>query len=227
MSLPRDVVAWFAEPAHWSGPEGVVARLTEHVALSALSLTLACAVAVPLGIWLGHTGRGGFVALTVANVGRAVPTFALLAIFSLTALGFGNRSVVLALVLFGIPPVLANVYAGMRGVDRDTVEAARGMGMTGWQTVRRVEVPLATPLVLTGVRVAAIQIVATLTIAALVAGPGLGRIISRGFGTQDDAELVAGALLVVALSLLVEGAFALLQRRLTRRVAPASATGEP
>lgn len=216
MSLLADVLAWFGEPAHWSGPDGAWVRLVEHVTLSAVALALAVAVAVPLGLWLGHRGRGGFLALAVTNVGRAVPTFALLAVFSLTWLGFGNRSVVLALVLFGIPPILANTYSGMRGVDRETVEAARGMGLTGAQTVRRVELPLAAPLLLTGVRLAAVQIVATLTIAALVAGPGLGRIVSRGVGTQDDAETVAGALLVVVLALAVDAAFGLVVRRVRR-----------
>ncbi|MCU1675698.1 MAG: transporter permease, partial [Frankiales bacterium] len=205
---------WLTTSDHWAGEEGVAARIYQHLTLSALSLALACAVAVPLALWLGHVGRGGFLAISVTNIGRAVPTFALLSIFSLSWLGYGNRSVVLALVLFGIPPILTNAYAGIRDVDADVVEAARGLGMTGPQVLRGVELPLALPLVLTGVRLAAIQIVATLTIAALVAGPGLGRIISQGFGTHNTGETVAGALLVVALAVLVETAFAVVQRRL-------------
>jgi osmoprotectant transport system permease protein len=169
-------------------------------------------VALPIAMWLGHVKRGGFLAVNVSNVGRAVPTFAVLTLLALTSLGVSNRSVVLALVLFGIPPVLTNAYVGIREVDGQAVEAARGMGMTALQQLRRVELPLAVPLVLNGIRLAAVQIIATMTIAALVSGPGLGRIIQEGFATQDKPELEAGALLVVVLALLVEGGFALLQR---------------
>ena len=215
MSVLEATFRWLTTAAHWRGPEGVTQRVLEHIELSALSLALACAVAVPLALWLGHIGRGGFLAIAVTNVGRAIPTFALLSVFSLTALGFGNRSVVLALVLFGVPPVLTNAYTGLRDVDADVVEAARGIGMTGPQVLRRVELPLALPLVINGIRLAAVQIIATLTIAALVAGPGLGRIISEGFGTHDTGEIVAGALLIVVLAVGVEGLFVLLQRRLS------------
>jgi osmoprotectant transport system permease protein len=147
-------------------------------------------------------------------VGRAVPTYALLSVFSLTWLGFGNRSVVLALVLFGIPPVLTNAYTGIRDVDPDVIEAARGVGLSGPQVLWRVELPLASPLVVNGIRLAAVQIVATLSIAALVAGPGLGRIISQGFGTHNNGEIVAGAVLMVVVAIGVEALFAVGQRRL-------------
>src|SRR5690348_14941447 len=163
-------------------------------------------------MWLGHIRKGGFLAVNVSNIGRAVPTFAVLTLLALTSLGIADRTVVLALVLFGIPPVLTNAYVGVREVDRQTVEAAKGMGMTGLQQLLRVELPLAVPLVLNGVRLAAVQIVGTMTIAALVSGPGLGRIIQEGFATQNKPELEAGALLVVVLALLVEGAFGWLQR---------------
>jgi osmoprotectant transport system permease protein len=129
------------------------------------------------------------------------------------SLGVTDRSVVLALVLFAVPPILTNAYVGVRDVDPETVEAAKGMGMSGFQQLRRVELPLAIPLVMNGIRLAAVQIVATTTIAALVAGPGLGRIINEGFQTQNHPELEAGALLVVVLALIVEGLFAWLQRR--------------
>jgi len=206
---------WLTAGGHWSGPEGISSRLVQHVTLSAVSLLLACAIALPLALWLGHIGRGGFLAIAVSNIGRAIPTFALLSVFSLIAsLGFGNRSIVLALVLFGVPPVLTNAYTGLRDVDPDIVEAARGTGMTGAQVLRQVELPLALPLIVNGIRLAAVQIVATLTIAALVAGPGLGRIISQGFGTHNNGEIVAGAVLVVVLAVLVELIFALAQRRL-------------
>jgi osmoprotectant transport system permease protein len=134
----------------------------------------------------------------------------------LTALGRWHRhgATVTALVLFAVPPVLTNGYVGMREVDRDVVEAARGVGLSPWQVVRTVELPLAVPLLLNGIRLAAVQVIATVTIAALVAGGGLGNIILLGFGTQDQAAVVAGALLVAALALVAEGAFALLARTL-------------
>jgi osmoprotectant transport system permease protein len=182
------------------------------VELSAIALAIVVLLALPLALWLGHVNRGGFLALNVTNVGRAVPTFAVLTLLALSWFGIGNTSVVLALVLFGLPPVLTNAYVGVRTVDPQAVEAARGMGMSGFQLLRRVELPLAVPLVLTGIRLAAVQIVATMTIAALVSGPGLGVLIQEGFATQNRPELEAGAVLVVVLALLVEGAFAVLQR---------------
>jgi osmoprotectant transport system permease protein len=205
---------WLTTASHWSGSDGIVVRLVQHVVLSALSLSIACAVALPIALWLGHIGRGGFLAIAVTSVGRAVPTYALLSVFSLTWLGFGNRSVVLALVLFGIPPVLTNAHTGIRDVDPDVIEAARGVGLSGPQVLWRVELPLASPLVVNGIRLAAVQIVATLSIAALVAGPGLGRIISQGFGTHNNGEIVAGAVLMVVVAIGVEALFAVGQRRL-------------
>jgi osmoprotectant transport system permease protein len=164
-------------------------------------------------LWLGHIGRGGGLAINISNIGRAVPTFAVLVLLVLP-LGLERRTLatILALVLFALPPLLTNTYVGMREVDRDTVEAARGMGMTARQLVTGVEVPLAIPVIMNGVRIAAVQVVATATIAAIVAGPGLGRIITAGFGLQDQDEIIAGAILVAAYALVVEGLFALLQR---------------
>lgn len=214
MSLVSDVGDWFATPANWEGPNGVTTRLVEHLGLTFASLGIACAVAVPLALWLGHLGRGGPLAINISNIGRAVPTFAILVLLAIGPLGFGSASTITALVLFGIPPILTNGYVGMREVDRDVVEASRGMGMSGTEILRRVELPLATPLLLNGVRLAAVQIVATATIAALVAGGGLGRIITGGFGRQDQTAVVAGALLVGAFALAVELLFELLGRRL-------------
>lgn len=204
MELLREVLAWFVDPANWQGPSGVPARFVEHVGLSALSLLLAGLVAVPLGLWLGHTGRGGTLAINVTNIGRAVPTFAVLSLLALGPLGLSTASTVLALVLFAVPPLLTTTYVGMREVDPDAVEAARGMGMGPDQVLRSVELPLAAPLIMSGVRLAGVQVVATATIAALVAGGGLGRIITSGFGRQDQAQVVAGALLVAALALATE-----------------------
>ena len=207
-----DVYSWLTDGAHWRGSDGVIVRTAQHVELSAIALLIAVAVALPIAMWLGHIRKGGFLAVNVSNIGRAVPTFAVLTLLALTSLGIADRTVVLALVLFGIPPVLTNAYVGVREVDRQTVEAAKGMGMTGLQQLLRVELPLAVPLVLNGIRLAAVQIVATMTIASLVSGPGLGRIIQEGFATQNKPELEAGALLVVVLALVVEGGFAWLQR---------------
>lgn len=212
MSAVSDVVAWFADPEHWQGPGGVPTRLLEHLGLSTAALGLACAIAIPLALWLGHLGRGGPLAVNLANVGRAVPTFAVLVLLAIGPLGFGPRSTITALVLFAVPPILTNGYVGMREVDRDVVEAARGVGMSPLQVVRTVELPLATPLLLNGIRLAAVQVVATATIAALVAGGGLGNIILLGFGVQDQATVIAGALLVAAFALATELLFALLGR---------------
>jgi osmoprotectant transport system permease protein len=209
-----DAVAWLRDPAHWQGPGGIPTRLVEHVGVSAAAVGIACLLCLPLALWLGHVGRGGGLAVNVSNVGRAVPTFAVLVLLGLAPEPFGlnTLSTLTALVLFAIPPVLTNTYVGMREVDPATVEAARGMGMSGWQVLRRVELPLAVPLVMNGVRLAAVQVVATATIAALVAGGGLGAIITDGFGRQNQAQLIAGAFCVLVLALAVEALMALLQR---------------
>lgn len=215
MGWLADVVAWLADPAHWQGPDGVPRRTLEHVGLSAAAVGIGCLVALPLGLWLGHVRRGGGFAVATGNLARAVPTFAVLVLLALAPapFGLGPVSTLTALVLFAVPPLLTNTYVGVTGVDPAVVDAARGTGLTGAQVLRRVELPLAVPLLMNGVRLAAVQVVATATIAALVAGGGLGRIIVEGFGRQDQAQLVAGAVLVLALALAVEGAMELLQRR--------------
>jgi osmoprotectant transport system permease protein len=208
------VLDWFSDPANWRGPEGVPVRFVEHLGLTAAAVGIACAVGIPLALWLGHLGRGGPLAVNLSNIGRAVPTFAILVLLAIGPLGFGPVSTVSALVLFAIPPILTNGYVGMREVDREVVEASRGMGMTPLEVLRKVELPLAVPLLMNGVRLAAVQVVATATIAALVAGGGLGRIITSGFGRQDQAAVVSGALLVCLFALAVEVFFAVLARRL-------------
>src|SRR4029453_7305632 len=209
---------WLTDGANWRGPEGIASRLWEHTYISGIALFIAALIALPIGLWLGHIGRGGGLAINISNIGRAIPTFAVLVLLVLP-LGLERRTLatILALVLFALPPLLPNAYAGMRRVARDTVEAARGMGMTARQLVTGVEIPLATPVLMNGVRIAAVQVVATATIAAIVAGPGLGRIITAGFGLQDQDEIVAGAILVAAYALVVEALFGLLQRGLGPR----------
>ncbi|MFE9396497.1 ABC transporter permease [Streptomyces flavidovirens] len=199
---------WLTSAANWSGEGGIWDRLGEHLFLTFVCLLLSCLIALPVALVLGHLGKGGALAVNISNVGRAVPTFAVLVLLLLTPVGrHGQWPTIIALVLFAVPPLLTNAYVGMRGVDRDTVRAARGMGMTGGQLLWRVEVPLALPLILTGVRVAAVQLVATATIAALAGGGGLGRIITAGFNLASTPQVVAGAVLVALFALLVEGVF--------------------
>jgi osmoprotectant transport system permease protein len=209
-----DAFGWLADGDNWKGTDGVAHRLVEHVWLSGASVAVAVVLALPLAIWLGHIGRGGFLAINVTNIGRAVPTFAVLTLLALAPSPFGlnTTSTLTSLVLFSLPPILTNTYVGMREVDPGAVDAARGMGMSGWEVTRRVELPLALPLIMAGVRLAATQVVATATIAALVAGGGLGRIITAGFARQDQPQLVAGALVVAVLALAVEGLMEVLQR---------------
>ncbi|GAU66566.1 putative ABC transporter permease protein [Streptomyces sp. NBRC 110611] len=207
------VWAWLTTAANWSGENGVWHRLEQHLALTFACLIISALIALPVALTLGHLGRGGALAVNLANVGRAVPTFAVLVLLLLTPIGrHAQWPTVIALVLFAVPPLLTNAYIGMREVDRDVVRAARGMGMTGAQLVWRVEVPLAFPLVLTGVRIAAVQLVATATLAALVGGGGLGRIITAGFNLASTPQVVAGAVLVAAFALLMEAGFELVER---------------
>lgn len=184
-------------------------RLAEHLYFSGVTLAVSCLIALPLALWLGHIGKGGGLAVNISNAGRAVPTLAVLVLLTLTPLGrHGDLPTFIALVLFAVPPLLTNAYIGMREVDRAVVEAARGMGMSGGQVFRRVELPLAYPMVITGVRLAAVQVIATATLAAMAGKGGLGRIITAGFNLQDTPQVVAGAVLVALLALLVEGVLA-------------------
>ncbi|WP_055599204.1 ABC transporter permease [Streptomyces aureus] len=221
MTTLTDAWSWLTTSAHWSGDNGAWHRLAEHLFLTVVCLAISCAIALPVALVLGHLGKGGALAVNLANVGRAVPTFAVLVLLLLSPIGSsGQWPTVIALVLFAVPPLLTNAYVGMRGVDPDVVRAARGMGMTGRQTLTLVEVPLALPLILTGVRIAAVQLVATATVAALAGGGGLGRIITAGFNLASTPQVVAGACLVAVLALLVEGVFEGVQR-----LAPAGVRG--
>lgn len=229
-----DAWTWLTTAANWRGGDGVTHRLTEHLYLTGVCLGVACLIALPVALWLGHVGRGGALAVNISNAGRAVPTFAVLVLLTLSPLGKqGDLPTIIALVLFALPPLLTNAYVGVRGADRDVVEAARGMGMSGGQLLLRVELPLAFPLIMTGVRSAAVQVVATATLAALPGGGGLGRIITAGFGNYDTPRVVAGAALVAALALLVEGVLAAAQRLLDpmgprrRRARSAPQSGRP
>lgn len=213
--------SWLTSSANWSGSAGITHRITQHVFLTLVCLALSCLIALPVAVVLGHIGKGGALAVNISNVGRAVPTFAVLVLLLLTPLGkHGDWPTIIALVLFAVPPLLTNAYVGMREVDQDVVRAARGMGMTGRQLLFHVELPLASPLILTGMRIAAVQLVATATLAALAGGGGLGRIITAGFNLASTPQVVAGAVLVAVFALLVEVLFVIGQR-----LAPAWARG--
>ncbi|MGW7540039.1 ABC transporter permease [Streptomyces sp. NPDC054770] len=213
MKTLTDAWAWLTDAAHWAGDDGIAHRLLQHLVLTVVCLVISCLIALPVALVLGHLGKGGALAVNISNVGRAVPTFAVLVLLLLTPIGsWGEGPTVVALVLFAVPPLLTNAYVGMREVDRSIVQAARGMGMTGRQMLFRVELPLSLPMILTGVRIAAVQLVATATIAALAGGGGLGRIITAGFNLASTPMVVAGAILVAVFALIVEGVFELVER---------------
>ena len=209
MNAFGEAIRYLNDPLNWTRRNGILELLGEHVAISVIAVLAAMALAVPLGVALGHTGRGAGLIVAVSNVSRAIPTLALLTIFAVTPIGFGNRATTIALAVFAVPPILANTYLGFREVDRDVKEAARAMGMSGAQVIVRAELPLASPLLMTGIRTATVQVVATATLAALVGGGGLGQIINLGFGQQDYGEIIAGALLVAALAVLTEAVLVL------------------
>ncbi len=211
MSFFVQVVQWFFDGSHWQGDFGVPNRLFEHVSMSAESLAAATLIALPIGITVGHLGRGGNLAINVANVGRAVPSFALLVI-AVQLVGIGFWPAFIALVALGIPPIVTNSYIGMREVDPDVLEAARGMGMRELAVLWQVELPIALPLIMAGIRTSAVNIVATATLAAEVAWGGLGRFIVDGLAQRDIVQLFAGALLVALLSVGVEVGLTGLQR---------------
>lgn len=219
-----DGIGWLADPSHWSGTDGIWLRLGQHVELSAAATVLAALVAIPVGLAVGHTRRAEFIAVQTANLGRAIPSLAILSLayvivlLNAPKLAFGFLPTLVALILLGIPPILVNTYVGIQQVDADTIEAARGMGMTGGQILRRLEIPLAAPLIVTGLRLAAVTIVATATLSALIAGGTLGRYIVDGYAQQDIPKVVGGAILVAVLAIATELAFSLVGRLTAPRV---------
>jgi osmoprotectant transport system permease protein len=221
MSRPIDqAVLWLNDPLNWTNPGGILDLLVEHLAISASAVAAACLVAWPLGLWLGHRGRGGGGVVVLSNITLAIPVLATLTILPLTFVGFGRPAVVVALAIFAVPPLLATAYTGVREVDPQVREAAAGMGLSGAQLLRRVELPLAVPYLASGFRTAAVQVVATASLAVFVNGGGLGTIIARGFGLQTvagDGQVLAGGALIAALALLVEGVLAAAERVVTPR----------
>ncbi|SFP18624.1 osmoprotectant transport system permease protein [Geodermatophilus dictyosporus] len=203
------------DPFNWTRPSGITDLALEHLAISAVAVLAAAVLALPVGVALGTARRGAGLVVVLSNVSRAVPTLALLTLFAVSPIGFGNRATTIALAVFAVPPILTNTFVGFRGVDPEVREAARGMGMSRGQVLGRVELPLALPLVATGIRTAAVQVVATAGLAALVGGGGLGRLINLGFGQQDYGVMIAGAILVAGLALLTEAVLAMLSWALT------------
>jgi osmoprotectant transport system permease protein len=214
VNFANQVLQWFLDGAHWQGDGGIPHRTFEHLTMSGASVLVAALIALPIGIAIGHFGRGGILAINISNIGRAVPSFAVLVI-AVELVGIGALPAFIALVALAIPPMVTNSYIGMREVDADVREAARGMGMRERAVLWRVELPIALPLIMAGIRTSAVNVVATATLAALVAWGGLGRFIVDGFGLQDYPMMFAGAIMVAILSLIVEFSLAGAQRLAT------------
>lgn len=211
MSVFAQLIDFFADPANWTGARGIPARIGEHVWYTLLALGIATAVALPVGLVIGHTGKGAFLAINIGNAARSFPSLGLLMLLVL-AMGAGLIPALLALVVLGIPPIITATYAGVRGVEAATVDAARGMGMTEARIATHVELPIALPLIISGMRSATLQIVSTATIAAYVALGGLGRFVVDGFAVRDFGEMLTGAVLVALLAIGMDGFLVLLQR---------------
>ncbi len=235
MNIFADTWDYLTDPTNWQGSGGMLARLLEQLLLTGTALVLAMLVGLPVALWLGHLGRGGTLAINISNVGRAIPTFALLALLVIAdwpgtadfgPYGRAGLATLIALMLFALPPIVTQSYVAVREVGSEVKEAARGMGMTGSQQFFRVELPLALPLVVSGLRLALVQVWATATIAALVAGPGLGRIITDGFYRSNYPKGIAAAIVVALVALVLEVSAASVQRLVdpTRGARP---TGRP
>ncbi|MEX1279210.1 MAG: ABC transporter permease [Acidimicrobiia bacterium] len=196
MEFLAEVWAFATDPVNWSGPAGIPTRVVEHVWMSLLAVASASLVAIPLGLWIGHRRRGSLIAITVVNIGRAVPAFGILALVFIGTGRLGFLPSYLTLVILALVPLFVNSVTGVEEVDADVVDAARGMGLSERQVLWGVELPLAMPLVLTGVRLALVDVIATATLAAIIAWGGLGRFIIDGFAQRDQGELVTGAVLV-------------------------------
>jgi osmoprotectant transport system permease protein len=221
VNLFADALAWIADGAHWGGPDGIDHRIVQHLLVTFAAVAIAAVLAIPLGILIGHTGRGRLVVVALAGAVRAVPTLGLLTLLGL-ALGIGLQAPLLALVALAFPSLLAGAYAGIEAADRGAVDAARAVGMSEWQLVTQVEIPLGADVLLGGVRAATLQVVATATLAAYISDTGLGRYLFAGLKSRHYDEMLAGALLVAALALLLDLTMAALQRasRPTTRKVP-------
>ncbi|MEV5960302.1 ABC transporter permease [Kribbella sp. NPDC051952] len=203
---------YLSDSFNWSGNEGIWARIVQHLWYTFAALGLSVVIALPIGLRIGHTRRGAFLAINLGNAARALPSLGLLMLAVLLTDQIGFLPVLIALVALGIPPILASTYAGLAGVDPATIDAARGMGMTGREILTKVEIPIALPLIISGVRSATLQIVSTATIAALVSLGGLGRYVVDGLKLRDFPQMFTGALLVALLAIALDALFALIGR---------------
>jgi osmoprotectant transport system permease protein len=223
MQMLQETLAWLVDPAHWSGPSGIPVRVAEHLALSLSALAVACLIALPVGLWIGHTRRGEQLAINSANIARAIPSLALIGLaIPITVLidpqfGFKVLPTLIAMIVLAIPPILVNTHAGVSEVDRELTEAATGMGHTGGQVLRRVELPLAAPVILAGMGSATVQIIATATLGAIFGFGGLGTFLTEGISQNDMPMVFAGVVLVATLALGAEAVFTLLARAMTPR----------
>jgi osmoprotectant transport system permease protein len=211
MNVLHFVNAFFNDTAHWHGYDGIPTRMREHIQYSLIALAVAAAIGLPAGLLTGHTGRGGNSVAFVATAGRALPSFGLL-VLMFVLLGLGLTPVMIPLVVLAVPPILVTTYEAVRSVDPSPVDAARGMGMAEQRILFQVELPVALPLILSGLRSAAIQIVSTATIAAYVSLGGLGRYIVDGLYQRNYEKVVGGATLVAVLALVTLGFFWLVAR---------------
>jgi osmoprotectant transport system permease protein len=210
-----DVIQFIRD--NWSGPNGILDRTIEHLQISVISVLIAMAIALPPAIWLGHIRRGGALAVNTANIGRALPSFAVLVLAYQFTDEIGAVPTVIALVALAVPPIFTNAYIGISEVDDEVREAASGMGMKGTQVLRRVELPLSLPLIMAGIRTSAVQVVATATLATLIGWGGLGFYIIVGLRLNNFVEAFAGALMVTLLAFALDGILAVVQRLLVPR----------
>lgn len=219
MSIVDETWRWFRAPEQWTGASGIPSRLLEHLGYTGLTVAVSALIAIPIGLWVGHTGRLRGVAVVLSGALRALPTLGVLTYVVLLS-GLGLTPITVALTVLAIPPLLAGAYAGLEAVDRATIDAARGMGMSEWQVLTKVEIPLALPLIVGGLRSATLQVVATATVAAYVGLGGLGRFIIDGIALRDDPRMLGGSVVVVVLALVLDGLFVLLQKAATPSRAP-------
>ncbi|HEY0247491.1 MAG TPA: ABC transporter permease [Gryllotalpicola sp.] len=225
MNSYSDAFAWLVDPQHWSGPTGIPVRLVEHLGYTGLTLVIALVIALPIGLYIGHTGRGREIVVPFTGALRALPTLGIVIVLAL-GLGIGLLPPLIALVILALPPIIAGAYSGLETVDREVVDAARSIGFTGSGVLWRVEIPLALPLIVGGIRSACLQVIATWTVAAFLPLGGLGRFLYDALPNQDYAQLLAGSILVIVLALLADGLFALVQRLVTPRGVIAGRTAD-
>ncbi|WGL51573.1 ABC transporter permease [Nocardioides sp. BP30] len=214
MSAFSEGISWLTDGSHWHGDDGFPHRIAQHLGYTSLTVVIASAIAIPLGLWIGHTGRLRGLAIALTGALRALPTLGLVVLMVLWR-GIGLAPPTIALVVLAIPPLLAGAYAGLEAVDRATIDAARAIGMTEWQVLGKVEVPLALPLIIGGVRAAVLQVIATATVAAYPGLGGLGRYLIDGLAVRDYPQMVAGSVVIVVLALVLDGVFAVVQRALS------------